>query len=145
MDRRELQRAVVRGIKFLDKKDPDWWKNGTTPNGIDITRLELMSPTACVLGQRRPDRHGTWDDTLASYGLSGDAATDYGFQLFFEDFENTTYSQRAKWYSILTELWIAIIEARRHPRRTKGIPAWITPSLRKPPAGITQGPVASKS
>lgn len=72
---KQLGREVARGVKLLDKEDPGWWRNGTTPNGIDVGTLR---------------------------------------QRFY----------RSLAWSVLTELWIEVIEARRHPRRRKGVSEW---------------------
>lgn len=131
MDRRELQRAVVRGVKYLDRVDPDWWKNGTTLNGIDIDTLNLAMPNQCVLGQRfrNPDTTG-WRNALGTLNLSLEQAANYGF--YYEHNSSSKLNAVYSVYSYLTERWIEIIVARRHPRRTKGIAEWITPTLRKP-------------
>jgi hypothetical protein len=115
-----LRKRVARGVReILDVKDPGWWENGTTPNGIDIDKLDMHNDAACILGQRQGGG-GFWD-ALARYGITkygpGDdnPGTEYGL--------NLNESRDSRGWSKLTELWIDVIQSRRFPRRAK--PKWV--------------------
>jgi len=119
MNRRDMQRAIVRGVRLLDIKDPDWWKNDTTPNGITLPKLDMENPRCCVIGQRNPEEEEPYCIGIEKLGTRN--GIQYGFDLPFLSKEK---------FSILTELWIAVIDARRHPRR-RNVPQWIE-RIRKP-------------
>jgi hypothetical protein len=64
-DQRILSTSVVRGAKWLDQRQPDWFRR------VKLTSLQLSSESFCVLGQ------------LGAYLTEGIA--DFGSFISFED------------------------------------------------------------
>lgn len=111
MNRRQLQANVLRGVRLLDEKDSYWWNGQNTPpmiegmvGHIDLEKLDLSHGGFCILGQRHTEQFVGGVDAL---GLdSGDSLMSHAF--------TALDSQE---YSFLTELWVAVIQSRRYPRR----------------------------
>ena len=109
--------AVKRGVKLLDVAMPGW------ENDIDVTTLDLVSTSYCMLGQLYGDFHigkSNLSDALTEARIryrtvivGGKTLNDihYGFEADHWDDEDGCC--RPKGYSILTEAWIAVIEKRR--------------------------------
>jgi hypothetical protein len=107
-----LRRRVNRGARWLDGQIPEWF------NTVDLTKLNLESECACILGQL------AWDYNKTSYRncisvfiadsaldvvrgpvvLSGPEACYYGFA--FDDFAD-------QWVDFLEAEWVVQIEKRR--------------------------------
>jgi hypothetical protein len=115
IDSADIKAAVARGVEFLDLRDPDWWKNGDTPNGIRIETLEMGSYACCILGQRggaindAPEDYGAaYDRRLRELGIEDEDDEDrLGFNL------PSNFADPPNW-SYLTECWIEVIRARRN-------------------------------
>ena len=107
--------AVKRGVKALDKGRPGWEEE------IDLTQLDLSSPSFCMLGQIYGD---------FSYGCSAlseaarlakeievgdlDGPARYGFEWpEAANSEGSGVGYVQPYYSLLTELWTTVIEQRR--------------------------------
>lgn len=124
----QLQRNVVRGVKFLDKKDNGWW-NGESKSEpiihgmighIDLAVLNLADPNVCVLGQRMRIgyEHGNYDVAVSALGLcQRPSDTDHYAGLrrqFLHGFDlDDDFGREPGFFSYLTELWVAVISARR--------------------------------
>lgn len=117
MNKRELKANVLRGVRLLDKKDPLWWNGGEGVSKpaiegmvghIDLDKLDLSDADACVLGQRHVHHYTGGLDALGIY--DGDGRYQHGFSPNFCD-------DSVAAASLLTELWAAVIQSRRFPRR----------------------------
>lgn len=122
IDRRELQRNVLRGVALLDEKDPAWWNGGKKSKHvldgmvghIDLGTLDLSHPSACVLGQRHEDGYSSGVAALGLY--SADEQLRYGFDHFWRCRKDKGADMPAC-RSFLTELWASVIQSRRYPKR----------------------------
>jgi hypothetical protein len=114
--RKDIDKAVARGVKLLDKKKPTWFKR------IKLDRLDMPDAHACILGQvyapaessdpfsRGPagffialERLGFYKDADVDETMAVREAQKYGFAL--ED-------MRPEACSYLTEKWVRIIKRR---------------------------------
>src|SRR6185503_10250417 len=116
MNKRELNANVLRGVRLLDEKDPGWWNGESTPSvigemvgHIDLEKLDMELGCSCVLGQRQYGAewdNGKYRRGLDAIGLTSNDDSQHGFRAVDHN-----------GYSILTELWAAVIISRRFPRR----------------------------
>lgn len=123
MNKRTLQANVLRGVRLLDEKDPYWWNGENTPPAIvgmvghiDLEKLDMGEAECCVLGQRRGAILGnpfvSGAELLGISAFRTERLQSLGFY-----YESNSESGNAKGYSTLTELWAAVIQSRRYPRR----------------------------
>lgn len=112
-----LRAAVKRGIKLLDKAQPDWAQK------IDLKDLDLGSVSYCMLGQLYEDysdgkealRTALSDVRSIALKLTTNGelqATLYGFDTPPID-DRDLDSRYTYGYSVLTELWTEVIKSRR--------------------------------
>lgn len=123
-----IAERVPKGVKFLDRHDPEWWKPSPgTGRPIHLDTLDLAAPGGCVLGQRCPlevlaafvdtpvdslavrdfwEAYEAYAEHLAgTAGLALNAwAHEHGFLVPDDDPDD---------YAALTAEWRRVIEARR--------------------------------
>lgn len=127
--KKKLVRAVSRGVRLLDSLDAGWDKK------INVRTLQLSSVTSCICGQLY-EHYNTGVSKLTDaltesrrrfvgfqgagwYGKRLDPEY-YGF--FFPTQSGTRWASSGMTgmaYSILTELWTAVVEKRRSPEVDK--------------------------
>lgn len=116
----KVERAVLRGVRLLDKRDPLWWNGADAPaviegmvGHIDLETLDLSDCRSCVLGQRAGRGFFAFEDASEALGLDYDGAARHGFNS-----SELTYTEaRRAEFSALTEAWASVIQSRRYPRR----------------------------
>ena len=110
--------AVRNGVKLLDKVEPGWEKK------IDLTRLDLSSTRCCMLGQiygeynvntLRLSAFKVVREFSGRYSLPEANDTESQAKFGFEAPRCIYDSDRLlqPYFSLLTELWTAVIEKRR--------------------------------
>lgn len=99
----ELKERVLRGLEVVRERYGDDWVDH-----IDPLRLDLSSPTRCVLGQLESQHTGGMAGNdpfmFAIAAIDGDVEND-PFMFGFDTDEEGEYG-----YSELTEAWLAVIE-----------------------------------
>lgn len=83
--------AVADGVALLDEHNEGWWAN------IDLSRLDLDSPTNCILGQL----YGTYYRGREALDIREGEGDLYGLDSYTGNWETLDY------------LWRDIISARR--------------------------------
>ena len=87
---KELEKRVIRGVKFLDEHYPGWLQE------IDVDRLNLEHYSNCVLGQL----YGDFGDGMYDLELSEEDIEFFGF--FIPRHDPTVFKQA---YERLTLAW----------------------------------------
>lgn len=106
--------AVAKGAAWLDTRCPEWFRE------IKVERLNLDSPTFCVLGQtarcllgEKPNGRalrGGYDIVLETLGIRDKSAVDMGFNLPL-DWDLPVQKIDAR-YEMLTIAWQEYIRER---------------------------------
>jgi hypothetical protein len=89
-----IAERVAAGAALLDERVPGWH------DAIDVDRLDIDSPTQCVLGQLYGD-YLAGEDALSELADSWSSAVSYGFVERDVDGDE------------LTDAWRALIEQRQ--------------------------------
>jgi hypothetical protein len=110
----ELRTNVGCGALLLDVVDPDWWRHARNEEHrrpIDVTLLDITSPTCCVLAQWSGDitGRGAYGLGLEMLGLSLSDAPRYGFTVCLPDRPDDAPPM----FNALTGLWRELIVRRR--------------------------------
>ena len=107
----KVEKRVRAGIRFLDKQYGKGWRKK-----IDLTKLNMGSFCDCILGQIG----GHYAFHREKLGISGDRATDLGFNLPTEDILSIS-DYFAQWL-ILTQTWRRLLrdELKLKARERKG-------------------------
>lgn len=108
--REEYRLRVSQGAEYLDESyDSEWYYN------VDRDILDLKNTRNCVAGQLEPNDYGSYVDSLHYIGPEYRSLYEmcewgvaHGFDLSSEYVDEHGYDD----YKILTELWIAEIDAR---------------------------------
>lgn len=85
--------AVAEGVKLLDEKQPEWWKN------INLYTLDMEGCYSCILGQL----FGSYSVGREALGIPSCEGDLYGFD---------SLGPRRD-FGTLQFMWAEIIEARR--------------------------------
>lgn len=94
---REIERAVRRGVKLLDKSHPNWRSK------VSLEDLNLLSSERCIIGQV----FGSYYQARLVLGLSQDAGIYYGFDVPIADrWTKGSYKRRRNHYDRLRDAWI---------------------------------------
>lgn len=84
--------AVADGVALLDEHNEGWWAN------IDLSRLDLDSPTNCILGQL----YGTYYRGREALDIGEGEGDLYGLDCY-----------QPGQFKTLTFMWTEVIKARR--------------------------------
>ena len=116
----DLQQRVDRGVEWLDRNIPDWWKADRPSQGfdkggaIDLDALSMQHPCYCVLGHLLGNyyRAGISVDEAVACGFDTAAGAAVADQPGDDEPDGIEAAMRDE-FEALTELWSRIIEGRR--------------------------------